>query len=121
MISRKPSLSPSWRMGMTKPVRLTMPPQRFLLRRGRLRPLHALHRPAGNHETAAGDVDVLQGAAGLLGPGLDVGYDNLFQILPGAEEVQANAVAQLTDQAAHVGVHRRDVDGDVRMLGRAWG
>src|SRR5207237_729732 len=41
--------------------------------------------------------------------------DYVGQVFPVIEGVQAQAVADLAGDAAHVGIHRRNVDRDVRL------
>ena len=55
-------------------------------------------------------------AARALQPLLDVGQDDVFEVLGGEEAVQPQAFADLAGHAAHGGADGRDVDGIIVAL-----
>lgn len=57
----------------------------------------------------------------LARSGGDRGYEHLLQIPARADRVRPETVRHTPRHPRHSGVHRRQVDGDARVLDGAWG
>src|SRR5579862_8956180 len=89
-----------------------------LLADGPLRALDLIAVLPHDDERGGRERHLLAAAIRLREPGLQVGQQGFAEVLDRVEGMDVDAVGELAREPAHVGVHGRDVDGNVRPLER---